>query len=140
MSTFEKGVCRREGQYWAIGYGGRIFRLKHTKGLACIAYLLRHPGTEFHALDLGESMEDDAGNRDDLIGSSGSLETDQDALQALAKRYVTRLTKLAFISPAFVDAIVEGSASIETNLQMLMDGRIALPLTRNDQQALFTVA
>ena len=28
--------------------------------------------------------------------------------EGLAKRYVTRLTKLAFVSPAFVDAIAEG--------------------------------
>ena len=48
--------------------------------------------------------------------------------EGLAKRYVTRLTKLAFVSPAFVEAIAEGEVPIATNLQMLMDGRIALPL------------
>ncbi len=57
--------------------------------------------------------------------------------EGLAKRYVTRLTKLAFVSPAFVEAIAEGEMSPETNLQMLMDGRIALPLGWNDQE-LFT--
>ena len=58
--------------------------------------------------------------------------------EGLAKRYVTRLTKLAFVSPAFVDAIAEGSAPSATNLQMLMDGRVALPLSWNDQEQLFT--
>jgi ParB-like chromosome segregation protein Spo0J len=58
--------------------------------------------------------------------------------EGLAKRYVTRLTKLAFVSPAFVEAIAEGEVSSETNLQMLMDGRIALPLGWNDQGKLFT--
>ena len=58
--------------------------------------------------------------------------------EGLAKRYVTRLAKLAFISPAFIEAIAEGEASLETNLQMLMDGRIALPLGWNDQEKLFT--
>ena len=58
--------------------------------------------------------------------------------EGLAKRYVTRLTKLAFVSPAFVEAIVEGNAPPATNLQMLMDGRIALPLVWNDQEQLFT--
>ena len=48
--------------------------------------------------------------------------------EGLPKRYVTRLTKLAFVSPAFVEAIAEGEVSSETNLQMLMDGRIALPI------------
>jgi hypothetical protein len=47
--------------------------------------------------------------------------------EGLAKRYVTRLMNLAFVSPAFVDAVAEGSAPLATNLQMLMDGRIALP-------------
>jgi hypothetical protein len=57
--------------------------------------------------------------------------------EGLAKRYVTRLTKLAFVSPAFVEAIAEGEVFSETNLQMLMDGRIALPLCWNDQEQLF---
>jgi site-specific DNA recombinase len=54
--------------------------------------------------------------------------------EGLAKRYVTRLTKLAFVSPAFVDAIVEGNVSLGTNLQMLMDGRVALPLIWTEQE------
>jgi site-specific DNA recombinase len=58
--------------------------------------------------------------------------------EGLAKRYVTRLTKLAFISPAFAAAIPEGKLPSETNLQMLMDGRIALPIGWNDQEQLFT--
>jgi len=48
--------------------------------------------------------------------------------QGLAKRYVTRLTKLAFVSPTLADAIAEGRAPAEFNLQMLMDGRVELPL------------
>ena len=58
--------------------------------------------------------------------------------EGLAKRYVTRLTKLAFISPAFTEAIAEGNVPPWTNLQMLMDGRLALPLCWNDQEQLFT--
>jgi hypothetical protein len=58
--------------------------------------------------------------------------------EGLAKRYVTRLTKLAFVSPTFVDALAEGGTSIATNLQMLMDGRVDLPLRWNDQDELFT--
>ena len=57
--------------------------------------------------------------------------------EGLAKRYVTRLTKLAFISPAFVEAVAEGRVSAETNLQMLMDGRFALPLCWGDQEEIF---
>jgi hypothetical protein len=58
--------------------------------------------------------------------------------EGLTKRYVTRLTKLAFVSPKFVEAVAEGFASPETNLQMLIDGRIALPFSWNDQGHLLT--
>jgi hypothetical protein len=63
----EKGLLRKEGEYWTVGYGGRVFRLKDTKGLAYLAQLLRSPGTEVHALDLvrdtdghSESREEEA--------------------------------------------------------------------------------
>jgi site-specific DNA recombinase len=59
--------------------------------------------------------------------------------EGLAKRYVTRLTKLAFVSPAFVEAIAEGEVSPETNLQMLMDGRLAVPLCWGNQEQFFIV-
>ena len=48
----QKGVFRKEGEYWTVGCGGKAFRLKDTKGLGYLAHLLRHPGTEFHVLDL----------------------------------------------------------------------------------------
>ena len=57
--------------------------------------------------------------------------------EGLAKRYVTRLTKLAFVSPAFVEAIAEGKVPIAPNLQSLMDGRFVLPLSWDDQEELF---
>ena len=45
-------VFRREGEYWSVGSAKTPIRLRDSKGLAYIAYLLRHPGTAFHALDL----------------------------------------------------------------------------------------
>jgi len=45
---------RKEGEYWAIGYASKCFRLKNTKGLGYLAYLLRHPAVETHVLDLAE--------------------------------------------------------------------------------------
>jgi tetratricopeptide (TPR) repeat protein len=45
-------VCRREGEYWTIAFAGEAFRLKDVKGLHYLAHLLRHPGREFHVLDL----------------------------------------------------------------------------------------
>jgi hypothetical protein len=66
VRSAEKGLLRKEGEYWTVGYGGRVFRLKDTKGLTCLAQLLRFPGTDVHALDLvgstashSESWEDE---------------------------------------------------------------------------------
>jgi site-specific DNA recombinase len=57
--------------------------------------------------------------------------------EGLPKRYVTRLTKLAFVSPAFVEAIAEGESRTSTNLQMMMDGRLPLPFGWGEQEQLF---
>ncbi|HEY2107406.1 MAG TPA: AAA family ATPase [Candidatus Binataceae bacterium] len=48
----EQAIFRKEGEYWTVGLGGSAFRLKDAKGLAYVAHLLRHPATEFHALDV----------------------------------------------------------------------------------------
>lgn len=47
-----KGVFRKESDYWTVGCDGIAVRLKDTRGLGYIAHLLRHPGAEFHVLDL----------------------------------------------------------------------------------------
>jgi FHA domain len=46
------GVFRREADYWTISYEGQVIRVRDSKGLQYIAELLRHPGVEFHVLDL----------------------------------------------------------------------------------------
>src|SRR5713226_2300428 len=51
-SSPEQAIFRKEGEYWTLGYGDKSFRLKDTKGLGYLAHLLRHPGVEFHVLDL----------------------------------------------------------------------------------------
>ena len=56
------GIFRKDGEYWTVGYRTSAFQLKDTKGFAYLAHLLRHPGTEFHALDLAGGI---AGQRDD---------------------------------------------------------------------------
>jgi tetratricopeptide (TPR) repeat protein len=58
----QKGVFRKEGEYWTVGYGEKAFRLKDTKGLGYLAHLLRHPAAEFHVLDLVGGI---AGQRED---------------------------------------------------------------------------
>jgi hypothetical protein len=61
-SLSEQAIFRKEGEFWAIGYPGKSFRLKDTKGLGYLAHLLRHPATEFHVLDL---VSGSAGRRED---------------------------------------------------------------------------
>jgi AAA ATPase domain len=58
----EQAIFRKEGEYWAIGYGRKSFRLKDSKGLGYLAHLLRHPAAEFHVLDLAGGV---AGQRED---------------------------------------------------------------------------
>src|SRR5258708_9189381 len=61
-TSLEQAIFRKEGEYWAIGYGRKSFRLKDTKGLGYLAHLLRHPAAEFHVLDLAGGV---AGQRED---------------------------------------------------------------------------
>ena len=64
-----KGVFRREGDYWTVGYEKRSFRLKDAKGLAYIAHLLRHPDVSFHVLDLVGGIPSQTDQREnDRIG------------------------------------------------------------------------
>ena len=76
----EKGIFRKEGEYWTVGFGGKSFRLKDTKGLGYLAHLIRHPANEFHVLDLVGGI---AGERDeDETGQSGrGLPRGDEALQ-----------------------------------------------------------
>jgi hypothetical protein len=50
---------------------------------------------------------------------------------------LTRLTKLAFVAPSIVEAVVEGRSPIGVNLQMLMDGRLELAPCWSEQQRMF---
>ena len=64
VRSAQKGIFRKEGEYWTVGYGGKSFRLKDTKGLGYLAHLLRYPAVEFHVLDLvggiaGQHEEDE---------------------------------------------------------------------------------
>jgi hypothetical protein len=60
----QKGIFRKEGEYWTVGLGGKAFRLKDTKGVAYLAHLLRYPTAEFHVLDLVAGIADRTGEGD----------------------------------------------------------------------------
>jgi hypothetical protein len=65
----------REGDAWRIGDGG-TFHLRHSKGLAYLAMLLRTPGREHHALDLVSAGAGGAGT--DRDGRSSAWLEDRD--------------------------------------------------------------
>jgi hypothetical protein len=46
----QEGQFRREGEYWTIGIGADVVRLRDTSGLRYLAALLRQPDAELHAL------------------------------------------------------------------------------------------
>src|SRR5207245_9407886 len=48
----EESLSVRQGDYWTIQYHNEIARLRGTRGLHCLACLLRHPGREFHVSEL----------------------------------------------------------------------------------------
>ena len=48
----EESVFIRQGDYWTISYQAQIARLKVTRGLQCLALLLRNPGRELHVSEL----------------------------------------------------------------------------------------
>jgi len=45
-------MLSQEGDYWTLVYNGIASRLRNIRGLHYLAHLLRHPGQEFHVLDL----------------------------------------------------------------------------------------
>jgi hypothetical protein len=42
-----------EGDVWVLSFGGRVVRLRASRGLAMLARLVAEPGREIHVLDLG---------------------------------------------------------------------------------------
>jgi tetratricopeptide (TPR) repeat protein len=52
-----RNVFRREGDVWILGFDGRAARLRDAKGLRYLALLVRHPGQEFHVVDLAGAAD-----------------------------------------------------------------------------------
>jgi hypothetical protein len=74
----QKGGFQQQGEYWTIAIGERAVGLKHSKGLAYIADLLRHPARNFHVLDLAGG----SGGREEQANlSARGLTSDDDTLE-----------------------------------------------------------
>lgn len=54
--------------------------------------------------------------------------------EGLQRGYLARLMKLAFLSPAIVDAVVEGRSRALPNLQVFMTRSVVMPLCWKDQE------
>jgi len=76
------GLFRQEGDYWTVGVGKRIFRVKDCLGLSFIAFLLRHPGNQFHVLELGASAPWRELASDQANHPSGSLSMNPEDLES----------------------------------------------------------
>ncbi len=69
-----RAVLRRDVDYWTVAYGGAGFQVKDTKGLILLQTLLRHPGQEFHVLDLaGAGTPGEEGGGRAAAGDAGEL-------------------------------------------------------------------
>jgi hypothetical protein len=76
-------VFRREGEYWTISFAGDTCRLRDARGLAFVAFLLRHPNTPLHATEIvnlgANSGESGTGGAGDLpavragLGDAGAV-------------------------------------------------------------------
>ena len=47
-----RGIFRKDGEFWTVGYAEGLIHIKDSKGLAYIVQLLRNPNMEFHVLEL----------------------------------------------------------------------------------------
>ncbi len=47
-----ENTFRESGDYWSVAFGGRVARVRDSKGLRYLSRLLAEPGREFHVLDL----------------------------------------------------------------------------------------
>jgi adenylate cyclase len=87
----------REGDFWSLTYEGVVVRLKHSKGLQDIVWLLAVPGREIAAVDLASGVHRGAGSAASAIADLGlGVETGAgDALDAEARtQYRSRLADL----------------------------------------------
>jgi hypothetical protein len=104
QSTEMTRVFRKEGEYWTVVWAKSESKLKHRKGLDYIAYLLRHPGQEFGAIDLISAIQPSGlakgstssdGTHPELNGIARSLGDAGAILDATAKeQYKRRLQDL----------------------------------------------
>ncbi|MGH7821805.1 MAG: hypothetical protein ACREQ9_18740, partial [Candidatus Binatia bacterium] len=63
---------RLEGDYWVIVHEGRVARVRDTRGMRYLEYLVRHPGRELHALDLASAVQGSGASSESPPGRRGA--------------------------------------------------------------------
>jgi len=113
-----EAVLSRNIDYWRIGYGRERFQLKDTKGLSFLHTLLRHPGREFHVLDLAGGAEPraDGGSRA-AAGDAGDVL--DPAARAAYKRRLEDLRETLEEAQSFND--LERAARAEHEIDFLTE-------------------
>ncbi|HZP42319.1 MAG TPA: AAA family ATPase [Candidatus Binatia bacterium] len=83
-SVHQSAVFRRDGEFWTIVFGETVTRLRDSRGLRCLAQLLRHPGRDLLALDLALLA---SGNGAEAVpGAAGGTVIDVQARHAYKQR------------------------------------------------------
>jgi hypothetical protein len=90
---------RRDGDVWTIAFEGRLVRMRDLKGLHFLQMLLRHPGRDFHVLELMELMTGDGAAHGSAIrrdaGAAAPAVLDAKAKAAYRRRVAELQAELA---------------------------------------------
>ncbi len=116
-------VFHKEGELWTVAYKGKVNRLRDSKGLHHIAYLLRHPHRAIHVRDLDTTAIGE-GSRE--VFPEGSIHEDLghagEVLDAKAKAaYWQRLNELQETLAAAKRNNPQQAERIEQEIDALQD-------------------
>ncbi len=100
-APFRNSIFRHEGEYWTIVYEETLFRIRDSKGLRYLAYLLSHPDKRIHCTDLCSAVGGHA-----AAGPS----TERNRV-AVTKRIKASVAKIATLHPGLAHHL---SATIKT--------------------------
>ena len=92
-----KNVLRHDGDYWTVGFAGRVVRLRDSKGLRYLAVLMSHPGEPIHATDVHRLA---LGRTRRAESARGDSRADERARITVTKGIKAALTRIADAHPA----------------------------------------
>jgi non-specific serine/threonine protein kinase len=122
-TTSEESLFLLQNDYWIIRYQGRAAFLKSTRGLGCLAVLLREPGREFHVSELIERLAivstEVVGNGGVTTGLCGGIPVLDAQAKAQYKRRINELRQ--DLNEAERLNNPERKTTIQTELQVIAD-------------------